>query len=137
LVELILFTSHKLHRSHGAGKGVELQITDALTTADTEHVIYFLLTAYVETLDYYEPLRSALSAEVTRLPLAGLSDIAGRLSTLQTARERSAPSRVRFLIEEAVEVFDAALQRIRALQNAQQSLASWVSLPLVGAQSAA
>ena len=99
-----------------------MQITDAIRTADTEHVVYFLLTAYIETLHYYDPLRSALPEDVKRLPMSGLSDVAERLRALRAATERYAHSQVRLLIEEVVEVFRAALQRIRALQNVQQFL---------------
>jgi hypothetical protein len=107
-----------------------LKITDAITTADTEHVVYFLLTAYVETLHYYDPLRSSLPEHVKRLPMAGISDVAERLRALRTSIEQYAQSQARLLIEEALEVFSAALQRLKALQNSHQFVRSWLSLSL-------
>jgi hypothetical protein len=105
-----------------------LKITDAITTADTEHVVYFLLTAYVETLHYYDPLRSSLPEHVKRLPMAGISDVADRLRALRGSIERYAQSQARLLIEEVLEVFSAALQRLKALQKAHQFVRSWLSL---------
>jgi hypothetical protein len=107
-----------------------LKITDAITTADTEHVVYFLLTAYVETLHYYDPLRSFLPEHVKRLPMADISDVSERLHALRTAIEQYAQSQARLLIEEALEVFSAALQRLSALQKAHQFVRSWLSLSL-------
>jgi hypothetical protein len=111
-------------------KGLNLKITDAITTADTEHVVYFLLTAYVETLHYYDPLRSSLPENVKRLPMAGISDVSERLRALRTSIEQYAQSRARLLIEEVLEVFNAALQRLRTLQKAHQFVRSWLSLSL-------
>jgi hypothetical protein len=111
-------------------KGLQLKITDAITTADTEHVVYFLLTAYVETLDYYDPLRSSLPEHVKRLPMAGVRDVAERLRALSGSIEQYAQSQARLLIEEVLEVFSAALQRLKALQKAHQFIRSWLSLSL-------
>ncbi|MGZ5094423.1 MAG: hypothetical protein ACXWCY_20470 [Burkholderiales bacterium] len=101
-----------------------MKITEAIKTADTEHVVYFLLTAYVETLDYYDPLRSCLPEHVKRLPMTGMSDVSERLRALRTAIGKYAQSQARLLIEEVVEVFGAALQRLRALQNVHQFVRS-------------
>lgn len=109
-----------------------MKITEAIKTADTEHVVYFLLTAYVETLDYYDPLRSCLPEHVKRLPMAGLSDVAQRLRALRTTIEHYAQSQARLLIEEVLEVFSAALQRLRALQKSHQFVRSWLSLSARG-----
>ena len=109
-----------------------MQISEAIRRADTEHVVYFLLTAYVETLDYYDPLRSSLPRHVKRLPLAGISDVSGRLHALRTAIEQYAESKIQLLIQEAIEVFSAALQRLTVLQKANQFMRSWLSLYLPG-----
>jgi hypothetical protein len=113
---------------------VQLKITEAINIADTEHVVYFLLTAYVETLHYYDPLRSSLPEHVKRLPMAGISDVSERLRALRTAIEQYAKSQARLLIEEVVEVFSTALQRLSALQNTHQFVSSWLSLPLPSPQ---
>lgn len=107
-----------------------MNITEAIRIADTEHVVYFLLAAYVETLDYYDPLRSSVPEQVKRLPVAGISDVSKRLRALRTSIEQYAQSNARLLIEEAVEVFSAALQRLKVLQKAHQFVRSWFSLYL-------
>jgi hypothetical protein len=89
----------------------------AIQLAQTDHVIYFLLAAYVETLDYYDPARSALPPQVRRLPIAGRRDIAERLHALRgMPRTHVAENpQLRAVVEEAVETFSAALQRLRSL----------------------
>ncbi len=49
-------------------------ITDALKQAQTEHVVYFLLTAYVETLAY-SGSRYGIPDNVKRLPIDGKTDV--------------------------------------------------------------
>ena len=97
-----------------------MKITDAITTAGTEHVVYFLLTAYAETLDYYDPLRSRVPANVKRLPLKGASDVAERSRTLYRIIERTAEPQTRALLEEALDVFSAAAKRLTSLQSANR-----------------
>lgn len=105
-----------------------MKITEAIKTADTEHVVYFLVTAYVETLHYYDPLRSSLPEDVKRLPMAGISDVSDRLRAVRGAIEQYAQSQARLLIEEVVEVFSTALQRLSAMQKTRQFVRSWLSL---------
>ena len=95
-----------------------MKITEAIQTADTEHVVYFLLTAYVETLGYYDPLRSSVPRDVKRLPVTGMADVSERLGALRLTIEHYARSKTRLLIEEAVEIFSVALQRLTVLQKA-------------------
>ena len=102
-------------------------ITDAIQIAQTEHVIYFLLTAYVETLGYYDPPRSSLPPHVNRLPIVGTCDVTERLSALRETLDSNVQdsSDVRALIQEAVDVFDTASQRLRILEDSDQSVKSW------------
>ena len=97
-------------------KGTWLKIIEAIKTADTKHVVYFLLTAYVETLHYYDPLRSSLAERVKQLPVVGMADVAERLRSVRSTMEKYARSPARLLIEEVLEVFSAAMQRLSALQ---------------------
>ena len=92
-------------------------LNDAIKLATTEHAVYFLLTAYVETLDYYDPPRSSIPARAKRLPMAGKADVLERLHVLRNARKAHTQSGsiARAVIEEAVDVFSAALQRLTAL----------------------
>ncbi|MPZ43683.1 MAG: hypothetical protein GEV05_09815 [Betaproteobacteria bacterium] len=92
-------------------------IIEAISTADTEHVVSFLLTAYVETLEYYDSEQCLLSAEVKRLPIRGMPDISHRVCVLDGAIDRSAQRQSPSLIQEAVDVFGSALQRLQHLQG--------------------
>jgi hypothetical protein len=97
-------------------------ITDAIRQAQTDHVVYFLLTAYVESLGWFDPPKSAFPADVTRLPVAGLSDVVQRLNALRDALQAYVlePSRIRSVAEEAIDIFSAASQRLKSLGNAVQ-----------------
>ena len=94
-------------------------LTEAIKSARTEHVVYFLLAAYVETLDYFDPLRSSLPQSVKKLPIEGLADVVERLGAVRAAILERTPceTRARLLFMEAVDVFTAASQRLRTLQQ--------------------
>lgn len=94
-----------------------MMIVDAVETAGSKHVVYFLVSAYVETLHYYDETRSALSPQVTKLPLAGRADVTARLRVLSQMfkEEERHPPRVRLVIEEAIEIFAAASRRLGIL----------------------
>jgi hypothetical protein len=62
--------------------------------------------------------------------MAGISDVAERLRSLRSSIEQYAQSQARLLIEEVLEVFSAALQRLKALQKAHQFFKSRLSLTL-------
>lgn len=96
-----------------------MTITDALNQAQTSHVIYFLLTAYLESLAWCHPPRSGLPARVLRLPLDGITDVIKRLHALRRVLQRNA-HRVPGLgavLEEAVEIFSTASQRLTSLAH--------------------
>jgi hypothetical protein len=94
-------------------------LTTAIELAETDHVIYFLLTAYVDTLDYYDPPRSFLSAHVRRLPITGQSDVSERLRILRDTLKSHVEDNpgVGVIIEEAIDVFSAASQRLSVVQT--------------------
>jgi hypothetical protein len=94
-------------------------ITDALKQARTNHVVYFLLTAYVESLGWYDPPRSRLPARVMRLPVRGVADVIKRLNALRRVLRRhvhDAPT-IRSVLEEAVEIFGMASHRLKLLRS--------------------
>lgn len=93
-----------------------MMILEALRLATGEHAIYFLLTAYVETLHYYDETRSVLPPHVTKLPLTGKADVTARLRVFSqmAKKERHQPA-VQFMIEEATEIFAAASRRLSVL----------------------
>jgi hypothetical protein len=107
---------------------LRLNITEAIRTADTEYVVYFLLSAYVETLEHYDSSDDCLSDDVKRLPISGMPDVCKRVGALHAAIERYAQSRSRQFVEEAIKVFGAALQRLTYFQHAHQFVRSWLSL---------
>lgn len=91
-----------------------MTILDALRLANSEHVVYFLLTAYVETLHYCGEAQFAVPPHVTKLPLSGKSDVMARLRAFSRAArdaERHPPA-MRCVIEEAAEIFAAASRRL-------------------------
>ncbi|MGZ5165234.1 MAG: hypothetical protein ACXWCQ_32405, partial [Burkholderiales bacterium] len=95
-----------------------MMITHAIELAKTEHVVRFLLMAYVETLDYYETTRSLLPAQVRRMPLAGKDDLYGRLCVFRTLLQAHQPTarEARRMLGEAVEIFAAASRRLNVLE---------------------
>ena len=104
-----------------------MMITDAIETAQTQHVIYFLLTAYVETLGFYDPPRSLLPPVVNRLPVSGNSDVTERLRVLRETLDSNVRdiSSVRVLIQEAIDLFDTASHRLRILEDSNQPVKPW------------
>ena len=94
-----------------------MRITEAIELATTEHVIHFLLTAYVETLHYYDTTRAVVPANVQSLPLTGKPDVNKRLHVLRgTLTACCDNADARLAIEEGIDVFTAACSRLRALE---------------------
>lgn len=89
-----------------------LMITDAIQTAQTKHTVYFLLTAYVETL----ALSESIPENVKRLPICGKADVKQRSEVMHTVLRR--PLRDRRMvrkIEEATNLFDTASEQLKKL----------------------
>jgi hypothetical protein len=59
-----------------------MMILDAINTATNEHAVYFLLTAYLESLQHF-PRGLGLPKSVVKLPIAGIDDLEARLTSLQ------------------------------------------------------
>ena len=92
-----------------------MTITDAVKQANTEHVVYFLLTAYLEALGYTG--RASVPPPVQHLPVVNTTDVHERLDVLREALDSPAPSRpdVRPMIEEAADLFSAASEQLENL----------------------
>jgi hypothetical protein len=96
-----------------------MMICDAMLSADSEYVIYFLLSAYLETTQFGGKLPECL----TKLPLAGLSDVERRFQlTIALTMKSTLPAghsnnRAGKVIEEALQTFEAALNRLNALKR--------------------
>ena len=59
-----------------------MMILDAINTAQNEHAVYFLVTAYLESLQHF-PRGLGLPKSVMQLPIGGLDDLEQRLVSLQ------------------------------------------------------
>lgn len=94
-----------------------MMIADVIRSSNTEHQVYFLLTAYVGTMRYSDKL-SRMPEPITHLPLNGISDVRARFGKLMieldTASKRlddhSCAS-----IRDAVHVFGISLDRLGLL----------------------
>ena len=94
-------------------------ICDAIVNAPSEYEIYFLLTSYIETARYCSRLNK-LPGHILHLPMTGMADVRMRLDGLSLEFDKLAQSpdhEQRVRIGEAVEIFAAALSRLRRLDQ--------------------
>ena len=90
-------------------------IIDALRLAANEHIVYFLLTAYVETVEHRGAAARAVPEDARRMPVRDAGDVMRRLSVLRSKRATTtAPREVR-MIDEVVAAFSAAADRLCTL----------------------
>jgi len=93
-----------------------MDITDVIRDADSEYVVFFLLTAYIEALRF----GNSLPARLTSLPVTGIDDVGtryqGLVVELDSARKLHDEARV--LIKQALHVFGTALHRLALLHAA-------------------
>jgi hypothetical protein len=99
-------------------------ISNAIAMAQNEYVVYFLLTSYLYGVGGDRRLR-ALPAQVKRLPIAGDSDVHGRLAALRevwgdTRDDAHGPA----ILEEAIEILRAASARIASLKTSRRDAAA-------------
>lgn len=101
-------------------------ISNAIKLAQNEHVVYFLLTSYLEARGSGHH-GSALPARVKRLPIAGKTDVHERLRALSEAcgTEVADHASLSPIFKEAVDVLSAASERIASLQSSEQTPQSW------------
>jgi hypothetical protein len=91
-----------------------MDITDVIRNADSEYVIFFLLTAYIEALQF----GNRLPARLTRLPVTGIRDLGSLYQGLVVeldAASRKLDDKAHVLITEALQIFDTALHRLALL----------------------
>jgi hypothetical protein len=88
-----------------------MMLADAIESAVSEHAVYFLLTAYVESLQHFHTsLR--IPQCIIALPLGGLDDLVERVRMLRDisdAGKDAAPD------GEALAILECALARLRTL----------------------
>jgi hypothetical protein len=90
-------------------------IVDALSSASTQYAVYFLVTAYIESLRHFEP-SVAVPKALLHLPLSGRDDLAGRLATLQN--NINVPLEAVMPVSEIAGVLASAVARLAALETA-------------------
>ena len=99
-----------------------MTIATIIREAKTEQEIYFLLTAYIEAVQFADRL-NCLSENLTRLPLSGLEELRQRsvklVAELDAASKRLDDS-VCTVIKEALEVFGVALTRLESYERLSQ-----------------
>ena len=94
-----------------------MMINDAIANATSEHAIYFLLTAYLDTLQLSRKLPETLTVS----PITGLQDMESRFEKLVADYEteiRLPDSSKFFVLFEAVHVFDIAAIRLCQILSA-------------------
>lgn len=86
-----------------------MMIVEAIDSAPTEHAVYFLVTAYIESLRHFE--RSCgVPQRAMALPVSGFSDVAGRLEHLRGGLDVGAEAAV--ASAEVAAVLASALARL-------------------------
>ena len=94
-----------------------MMIVDAVSSAPSEHAVYFLVTAYMESLRHFE--RSCgVPQRVLDLPVAGAEDLRERLGTLR--RTMSSPLESIVAVSEVDAVLTSALGRLSTLAEVLQ-----------------
>ncbi len=93
-----------------------MMIANVIAKAESEHVIYFLLGAYLEATQFGRILPERL----TNLPITGLQDIETRFEQLSeefAKQSNQEHEKARLEIDEALHIFDTALRRLRYLER--------------------
>ena len=91
-----------------------MEITDVIRDANSEYVVFFLLTAYIEALRFGD----RLPARLTSLPLTGIHDVGTRCQGLVIeldSASRKLDDKACVLIKEALRVFGTAFHRLALL----------------------
>ncbi|HEX2827635.1 MAG TPA: hypothetical protein VHP37_14885 [Burkholderiales bacterium] len=103
-------------------KGSQIMIIiDALKLAASEHIVYFLLTAYVETVEYRGGAARAVPEDATRMPVRDAGDVMRRLSLLRSRRAVTTAPRDAKMIDEVTSAFSAAADRLCTLPAVRSS----------------
>lgn len=93
-----------------------MMLHDAIRNANSQYTVYFLLTAYLDTLQFGRKLPEHL----TVLPIVDLRDLESRFEKLVAEFEcelRLPDSHKFFVLLEAVGIFDLAVVRVCQLLN--------------------
>ena len=96
-------------------------IIQAIVRAKTEIIVYFLLSAWLESLVHDGSAR-AIPRAATRLPVRGARDVRRRLGVVREtlgARSAGSPADLRTL-EDAAAALAVACEQLRELQSGEE-----------------
>ena len=100
---------------------------DKIRSANNEHEIYFLLTAYIETVRFSDKSHSYVPEAITRLPLNGIGDLRIRFTQLMVELDKASKSLDGdscTIIKEGMHALGVALNRLTVLDE-------WHRRPLI------
>lgn len=98
-----------------------MMLADAIDSAVSEHAVYFLVTAYLESLDQFRA-SFGIPERVIVLPLGGMDDLNERVQVLRD--NSNAPLECIVGIAEALSVLECALARLRLLGQTPEATAA-------------
>ena len=91
-----------------------MMILEAINSATNEHAVFFLVTAYIESLHHFH--RSlGIPQAVISLPVAGVADLEERLSALRNNINEPAAGVVP--VSEVSQVLASALERLGSCRS--------------------
>ena len=95
-------------------------LRNVIVEARTEYEIFFLLTAYLESVRYCDKL-NLLPEDITRLPCSGIDDVRTRLERLDAGlrapQQGEYQARANAIVRESVDVLHASLDRLQQLAS--------------------
>ena len=92
-----------------------MMIVDAIRAAATQHSVYFLVTAYIESLRHFER-SSGVPAEALELPIQGRDDLEHRAAIIE--RSTLVPFAAIVPLSELAAVLACAIERLSLLEAA-------------------
>ena len=95
-----------------------MMIVEAIDSAPTEHAVYFLVTAYIESLRHFER-GCGVPQRAIALPVSGFRDLAERFEILRGSVDVAPDAAV--AAAEATEVLASALRRLSAVAQAAEN----------------
>ena len=93
-----------------------MMLADAIDSAVSEHAVYFLVTAYLESLHHFHT-SSRIPEPVIALPLGGVDDLRRRTQMLRETGN-GASGNVTAAAAKASAILEGALARLRQLGQA-------------------
>lgn len=99
-------------------------IADVIRNAETQNEIYFLLTSYIEALQFSGALED-VAPQIVDLPLKGKMDLKVRFEKLMIELDSASKrldDKTCLVIKEALHIFGTALTRLRTIDCQQRPL---------------